>query len=715
MPIFFADVLQHSNAVNALVDSNYVKGGIRSSHATWTDFLNTINASLSEGQAGNISNQLKALSTMVWIGNATSGEFYVLTDFAGRDIEAGQAGSGWKSLASVLSVGTNVTLVDAADASTTHYVTLSSNATGSTQLKTDAGIAYTPSTNILAVTTTAAQKWSNSRTVTFAGGDVTGSFSIDGSADVSNVALSIAGGSVVLGTDTTGNYVASVTTAAASGISGGVAATPGANVSLSLDINGLTAESSISDTDTFAFYDLSATANRKATADNIRDYVLGGVSGNITINSSGVATIADDAVALGTKTSGDYVSTLTAGTGITLTNAAPGQATEKALYTVAVDYAGNDNIVFAATTETGQAVATDFLLYTNNDGTHGAKKRAISTLPFTNNNGTVTSVSVTAGSNSGVIVTPGGTNTINPSYVITLDDIPNIALLNSSITVGTTLINLGDDVNSLAGLEGLDFATGANRSIASSLGAYNLTLGGSSSTVVIPGNLTVSGTTTYINTTNTSFKDNFIVLNEPVAAGDLTFGQLESMFAGIYVWDKDSNGNVITEDNRPGLRYNYSGNKWEIRQTATGTWLELLTTSNQFTVTAASTAETLQGTITDEYVVPSGLRTWTAYTTAGIGISFPAADVSHTAANTSVQYAKTIKVSAVATADDATNGYIRIYHGLGNEYPVVFCYQLQSGDYFMIIPRVEAEDANYIRLYINGVTAAAAFSIGIIG
>ena len=713
MPIFFADVLQHSNAVNALVDSDYVKGGIRSSHATWTAFLNTIDATLSEGQAGNISNQLKALSTMVWIGDASTGGFYVLTDFAGRDIEAGLAGSGWKSLSSVLSVGTTVTLADSADQDQTYYITFSGVASGSTQLKTDESITYNASTNILTATATAAQKWSTARTVTFAGGDVTGSFSIDGSADVSNVTLSIGAGSVALGTDTSGNYVASI--ANGSGITGGNAGSVGATLTLALDINGLTAESSISDTDTFAFYDGSATANRKATADNIRDYVLSGVSGNITINSSGVATIADDAVALGTKTSGDYVSTLTAGTGITLTNAAPGQATEKALYTVAVDYAGNDNIVYAANEETGQAATTDYLLYTNNDGTHGAKKRAISTLPFTNNAGTVTSVSVTAGANSGVIVTPSGTNTVNPSYVITLDDIPNTALLNSSITVGTTLINLGDDVNSLAGLEGLDFATGANRSIASSLGAYNLTLGGSSSTVVIPGNLTVSGTTTYINTTNTSFKDNFIVLNEPVAAGDLTFGQLESMFAGIYVWDKDSNGNVITEDNRPGLRYNYSGNKWEIRQTATGNWVELLTTSNQFTVTAASTAETLQGTITDEYVVPSGLRTWTAYTTAGIGISFPVTAVSHTAANTSVQYAKTIKVYAVATANDATNGYIRIYHGLGNEYPVVFCYQLQTGDYFMIVPRVEAEDANYIRLYINGVTAGDAFSIGIIG
>jgi hypothetical protein len=52
--------------------------------------------------------------------------------------------------------------------------------------------------------------WTTGRTVTFATGDVTGNFTIDGSANVSNVALTIAANSVALGTDTTGDYVASL-------------------------------------------------------------------------------------------------------------------------------------------------------------------------------------------------------------------------------------------------------------------------------------------------------------------------------------------------------------------------------------------------------------------------------------------------------------------------------------------------------------------------
>ena len=52
-----------------------------------------------------------------------------------------------------------------------------------------------------------ADAWTTARTVTFTG-DTTGTFTIDGSADVTNVNLTIQPDSVALGTDTTGNYVA---------------------------------------------------------------------------------------------------------------------------------------------------------------------------------------------------------------------------------------------------------------------------------------------------------------------------------------------------------------------------------------------------------------------------------------------------------------------------------------------------------------------------
>ena len=62
-----------------------------------------------------------------------------------------------------------------------------------------------------------ADKWDTGRTVTFAGGDVTGSFEIDGSANVNGVVLTIGLDSVALGANTSGDYVESLS--AGTGIS----------------------------------------------------------------------------------------------------------------------------------------------------------------------------------------------------------------------------------------------------------------------------------------------------------------------------------------------------------------------------------------------------------------------------------------------------------------------------------------------------------------
>lgn len=75
--------------------------------------------------------------------------------------------------------------------------------------------------------------WANARTITV-DGDVSGSVSIDGSADVT-LSVTVDGvqaNSVALGTDTTGNYVATVTT---SGALNGSASSEGAALALSVD------------------------------------------------------------------------------------------------------------------------------------------------------------------------------------------------------------------------------------------------------------------------------------------------------------------------------------------------------------------------------------------------------------------------------------------------------------------------------------------------
>lgn len=133
--------------------------------------------------------------------------------------------------------------------------------------------------------------------------------------------VTIAANAVALGTDTTGNYVATVSTSL--GITGGAAGSEGTAISLALDINGLTT-TALADADQFAFYDASGTTHGKVSADGVRDYVLGGVSGDITIDASGVATIAANSVALGTDTTGNYVATVSTSATGGLTGGAAG-------------------------------------------------------------------------------------------------------------------------------------------------------------------------------------------------------------------------------------------------------------------------------------------------------------------------------------------------------------------------------------------------------
>ena len=98
-------------------------------------------------------------------------------------------------------------------------------------------------------------------------------------------------------------------------------------VSLSaLDIDGGTdIGAALVDADLFIVDDGGAGTNRKASATRISDYVFGKVSGDITITSGGVASIAANSVALGTDTTGNYVASVTAGSGIASSGATSGE------------------------------------------------------------------------------------------------------------------------------------------------------------------------------------------------------------------------------------------------------------------------------------------------------------------------------------------------------------------------------------------------------
>lgn len=79
------------------------------------------------------------------------------------------------------------------------------------------------------------------------------------------------------------------------------------------------------------------------------------ISGDITVNSSGVASIAANSVALGTDTTGDYVATITGGTGVTSTAATTGEGTTHTL-SIGQSVATSASVTFGQVTTTGNVV-----------------------------------------------------------------------------------------------------------------------------------------------------------------------------------------------------------------------------------------------------------------------------------------------------------------------------------------------------------------------
>jgi hypothetical protein len=99
--------------------------------------------------------------------------------------------------------------------------------------------------------------------------------------------------------------------------------------------------------------------------------------------------------------------------------------------------------------------------------------------------------------------------------------IANSKLANSSITIGDSTIALGGTDTTLTGLTDIDLTAGA-KTIFDGVGANNLTIGAASTTIVIPGDLQVTGTTTTNNVETVSTSNGIIFEGDVADANELT-------------------------------------------------------------------------------------------------------------------------------------------------------------------------------------------------
>ena len=104
----------------------------------------------------------------------------------------------------------------------------------------------------------------------------------------------------------------------------------------------------------------------KITFENLEDAIFSSVSGDVLITEAGVASIQANSVALTTDTTGDYVGTLTGGTGITSTGATSG---EGIAHSISVD-ASQTQITGIGTITTGTWNASDIALGTYTSGNY---------------------------------------------------------------------------------------------------------------------------------------------------------------------------------------------------------------------------------------------------------------------------------------------------------------------------------------------------------
>ena len=276
----------------------------------------------------------------------------------------------------------------------------------------------------------------------------------------------------------------------------------------------------------------TATTLHTARAISLTGDVSGSVSFDGSTDASITATIQPNSVALGTDTTGNYVSDVVAGTGISVSHTAGEGSTASVALNATLDDLSN---VSAASPSDGQ-----FLKYVS-----ASSVWTPAAIPTINNLDDIGDVAASAPANNDYL-----------RYSSSLQ-----AWQNSAITLGTnTSGNYVNDVTAGTGVtvthtpsEGSSPTIAIGQAVAtrSSVTFARVETTGN---LVVGGDLTVNGTTTTLNTETLSVEDNIITLNSNVSGSPTTN-------AGIEV-ERGTSTNVL-------LRWNETTDTWQFTNDGT--------------------------------------------------------------------------------------------------------------------------------------------------
>ena len=427
---------------------------------------------------------------------------------------------------------------------------------------------------------------------------------------------------VTLGTETTGDYVQSLVAGTGVTLSNntGEGATP--TVEIGQDV-GTTANVTFNTVNADLTGNVTGNASTASALQTARTINLGGdLSGSASFDGSSditiSATVSLDSVALGADTTGDYVESLVAGTGVTLTN----NTGEGATPTVAIgqDVSTTANVTFATVTAdlTGDVTGTmtagniQVAVTGNNeiDTTSGnlTLDSAGGTVAIDDNAtiaGDLTLTSTDAGSSAGPIIdlyrdsaSPASADYIGQIQFSGEND-NNATEIYAKVTGKITDPTLGSEDGLIeTAIKGGGTFTIVSRQRSDELQLLNgvgLSVDGD---VVVGGSLTVNGNTTTVDTATLTVEDPLIIL----ASGNNTTDSVDIGFYGLY----DTSG---SQDLYAGLFRDASDGKFRLfvdSQTAPTTTVDTAATGYTVATLVANIEGDVTGNLTGDVYAANG-------------------------------------------------------------------------------------------------------------